>query len=373
MMIASGNDQELLDRVRAAGLMEPRRGYYAVKIAANLLLTAACWAAVVLVGSSWWQLAVAVAMGLTLLQSGFLGHDAGHKQITRSRRAADVLGLIHLNLLLGAATGWWVQHHNRHHSDPNNLDRDPDTTRRQVIFDVSELPAKARTPWRRFIIRHQSTMFFALLGQESYRIRAAGLLAARAGVLRRAPLELGLIMVHIGLFVSAAFWLLPFWLAASFILLSQLVLGIGLGAVFAPNHKGMLTYRDTDELDWLHRQILTSRNLRSGRLVDFLFAGLNYQIEHHLFPAMPRVNLRRARPIVRTYCAQHGIPYTEVSIWDSYRQVARHLAGVSRQAQRRPDPGSHAHSPQPDPGTQAPSPQRDPDLIQTPPARGSHL
>jgi fatty acid desaturase len=332
MTLATGNYQELLDEVRAAGLMDPRRGYYAIKIAANAVLTVACWALVVVVGDSWWQLAVAAAMGLVLLQSGFVGHDAGHKAISRSRRAAEVLGLIHLNLLLGAANGWWVQHHSRHHSDPNNLDRDPDTVRRQVIFDVSELPAKARTPWRRFIIRHQRVLFFALLGQESYRIRAAGFLTARAGILKRARLELSLIIVHIGLFAGAVFWLLPFWHAVGFILVSQLVLGIGLGAVFAPNHKGMLVYRDEDELDWLHRQVLTARNIRSGALLDFLFGGLNYQIEHHLFPAMPRVNLRRARPIVQKYCATHGIPYREVSLIASYREVAGHLGAVSREA-----------------------------------------
>lgn len=331
-MLATGNYQELLDQVRAAGLMDPRRGYYVAKIASTLLLTAGCWALVAVLGDSWWQLAVAVAMGFVLLQSGFLGHDAGHKQITRGRRSAEILGLIHLNLLLGAASGWWVQHHNRHHSDPNNLDRDPDTVRRQVIFDISELPAKARTPWRRFIIRHQRTMFFALMGQEAYRIRKAGFQAARAGALRRPILELGLVLLHIGLFAGAVFWLLPFWKALAFVLVSQLVLGIGLGAVFAPNHKGMPVYRDSDELDWLRRQILTARNIRSGRLIDFLFGGLNYQIEHHLFPAMPRINLRRVRPLVREYCATHGIPYVEVSLWRSYREVARHLGTVSREA-----------------------------------------
>jgi len=331
-MIATANYQELLDQVRSAGLMNPRRGYYTVKIAANLLLTAGCWTAFVLLGDSWWQLVVAVAMGFALLQSGFLGHDAGHKEITTARRAAEVLGLIHLNLLLGAANGWWVQHHNRHHSDPNNLDRDPDTVRRQVIFAPDELPVKGRTPLRRLIIRHQSVLFFALMGQEAYRVRAAGFQTARARVLKRPVLELSLVVVHIGLFVGAVFWVLPLWPAVMFILVSQLVLGIGLGAVFAPNHKGMLVYRDGDELDWLHRQVLTSRNIRSGRLIDFLFGGLNYQIEHHLFPSMPRVNLRRARPIVRGYCAAHGVPYREVSLWASYREVARHLGDVARRA-----------------------------------------
>jgi fatty acid desaturase len=91
----------------------------------------------------------------------------------------------------------------------------------------------------------------------------------------------------------------------------------------------MAVYRDDVAVDWLHRQVLTSRNLRSTRLTDFIYGGLNYQIEHHLFPAMPRVNLRRARPIVMRYCEAHGIPYREVPVGRSYREVARFLGEVS--------------------------------------------
>jgi fatty acid desaturase len=325
---------ELTEQVRAAGLLTPRRGYYAAKITANLLLTAGCWTAFALLGASPWQLAVAVALGFVLLQAGFLGHDAGHRQITRSKRAAELLGLLHLNLLLGAANGWWVAHHNRHHSDPNNLDRDPDTLRRPVLFDVSELPVKGRTAARRLLIRFQAVLFFVLLGNEAVRVRTAGIRAARAGVLRNPALELGLVAIHIGLFLGAVFVVLPVGLALAFVVVSQVTLGLGLGAVFAPNHKGMPVHRDGDDLDWLHRQVLTSRNIRAGRLVDFLFGGLNHQIEHHLFPGMPRANLRRARPIVRAYCARHAIPYREVSLWASYRAVAAHLGEVSRQARR---------------------------------------
>src|SRR5256885_6207414 len=165
----TGSFQELHDEVEAAGLLEPRRDYYTVKIAANLLLTAGCWTSVAVLGPTWWQLVVAVPLGLVLLQSGFLGHDAGHRQISRGRRAARLLGLLHLNLLLGAANGWWVQHHYRHHSEPNNLDKDPDTVRRQVIFAADELETKGRTAFRRFVIRNQAVMFFALMGQEGWR------------------------------------------------------------------------------------------------------------------------------------------------------------------------------------------------------------
>lgn len=326
----TGTYRELADLVHEAGLMAPRPDYYAWKIASNLLLAAACWTAFFLVGDSWWQVLVAVALGLSFVQSGFLGHDVGHRQVSRRRGARYVLGLIHLNLLIGASYGWWVWHHDRHHSDPNNLDRDPDTVRRQVIFDPSELAAKAHTPFRRFVIRFQSVMFFVLLGQEAWRVHLAGFQARRT--LRHPRLELGLVLLHGALVLTAAFSTLSLWLALVFLLVSQTVFGFYLGAVFAPNHKGMPVYRSTTSLDWLHRQVLTSRNIRPGRVTDFVFGGLNYQVEHHLFPSMARANLRLARPIVREYCDAHGIPYCEVGALASYREVARYLGEVSEAA-----------------------------------------
>jgi fatty acid desaturase len=76
--------------------------------------------------------------------------------------------------------------------------------------------------------------------------------------------------------------------------------------------------------------VLTSRNIRSNPLIDWLYGGLNYQIEHHLFPTMPRMNLGRCRIIVRDYCARNGIPYLETGIVDSYKEVASYLHEVSK-------------------------------------------
>jgi fatty acid desaturase len=88
-----------------------------------------------------------------------------------------------------------------------------------------------------------------------------------------------------------------------------------------------------DARDFLRRQVLTSRNVRGGWLIDFLLGGLNYQIEHHLFPSMPRASLRHARPIVRAHCLKYGLPYIEVSLFDSYRQALCHLHTVGRSGQ----------------------------------------
>jgi fatty acid desaturase len=328
----TGTFEELSARVRQAGLLRPRRDYYALKIVTNLLLLAGCYTALVRLGDTWWQLLVAAALAVAFVQTGFIAHDAGHKQISTAKRPAEVLGMLHMNLLLGVAYGWWVNHHNRHHSNPNNLDLDPDTVRRPVIFAVDELPAKAGSRFRRFVIRFQSVMFFVLLGHEAYRVRAAGVQAARLGALRWPRLELSLVAAHFVGYFGVLFTVLSPLRAVAFVLVHQVLFGLYLGAVFAPNHKGMAVYRSDVELDWLHRQVLTSRNVVSSRFTDFMYGGLNYQIEHHLFPSMPRVNLRRVRPVVRQYCAEHAIPYEEVPVWASYAAVARFLGRVSRQA-----------------------------------------
>jgi SAM-dependent methyltransferase len=92
------------------------------------------------------------------------------------------------------------------------------------------------------------------------------------------------------------------------------LLGVYLGASFAPNHKGMPILRAEDEHDFLRRQVLTSRNIRGGWLTDLALGGLNYQIEHHLFPSMPRPSLGRAQPLVREFCRQQGLPYCQASV-----------------------------------------------------------
>jgi fatty acid desaturase len=106
------------------------------------------------------------------------------------------------------------------------------------------------------------------------------------------------------------------------------VLGLYLGSTFAPNHKGMTVFDAGQRPDFLRRQVLTSRNLVGGRLTDLAFGGLNFQIEHHLFPSMPSANLRRCGPLVRRFCAEHAVTYTEAGIFDSYRMALRYLASI---------------------------------------------
>ena len=90
----------------------------------------------------------------------------------------------------------------------------------------------------------------------------------------------------------------------------------------------------SSDLDPFRRQVLTSRNVAPHPLVDVWYGGLNYQIEHHLFPMIPRNKLKAARRVVREYCSERAIPYSETSSWQSYKEIFRYLQSLSRQVEK---------------------------------------
>jgi fatty acid desaturase len=324
---------ELFKKVKGEGLLAMQAGWYYRRITLNLALFGAGLVAFVAVGDSWWQLLVAVWLGLWAAQTAFMFHDAGHKSMFKSKSSVSVVGYTHANLINGFSFGWWVGHHNRHHSHPNHMTLDPDIGRRTAIFDIRQYATRNRR--QRFIVRYQSVLFFVLLTLESYKMQKNAVKQIAGKQVRQPVIEGSLILLRAAVYVTCVFWVLNPLLAVAFIVVQHAVQGVYFGMIFAPNHKGM-QLRDGEEetLDWLERQVLTSRNIRPSRLMDFMYGGLNYQIEHHLFPALPQKNLPRVRQITMEYCAEHGIPYHEVGFWASYREVATFLHKVSAPIRR---------------------------------------
>jgi fatty acid desaturase len=317
---------QLSRQIKQAGLLDRRRGWYAAKISLNLALLTGGWAAFAVIGESWWQLVTAAYLAVVFTQVAFVGHDAGHRQIFRSRRANDRVGLVHANLLVGVSFGWWVAKHNRHHSNPNHEDLDPDVSITALAFTADQ--ASSKHGLVRLVARYQAWLFFPLLLLEAAHLHTAGSKAILRGSGRANALEGLLLLAHVAAYLAALVLVLSPLQAVAFIVVQQGLFGLYLGCSFAPNHKGMPTLTEADQLDFLRRQVLTSRNVAGSRLVDFLLGGLNYQIEHHLFPNMPRPNLRRAQPLVRAFCQQHGLPYIEASLFGSYAEAVRHLHAV---------------------------------------------
>ncbi len=333
---ARGSDfADLMRRVKAAGLLQRRPGYYAAKMALTGGLLAATWTGFVLIGDSWWQLAVAPFVAILFTQIGFIGHDAGHRQIFRSKGANYLVGLLHGNLAIGLSYGWWVDKHNRHHAHPNTEDKDPDIDIGALAFTAGQAGAK-RGRVTRFIARHQRYLFFPLLLLEAVQLHVSSVQALARRGLRHRTWETLMLGLHAAGYLTMVLLVLSPLKAVAFIAVQQALFGLYLGCSFAPNHKGMPMLSADDQTDFLRRQVLTARNVRGNWLVDFALGGLNYQIEHHLFPSMPRPNLRRAQPIIAQYCRQHGLPYRQTTLWRSYAEALRHLHQVGRPLRANP-------------------------------------
>jgi fatty acid desaturase len=319
---------ELSRQIKEAGLLERRSGYYIWKITLTIGLLAGGWTAFAVVGNSWWQLAVAVLLAAVFTQIGFLGHDAGHRQVFATRRANYVAGILLGNLSIGLSYGWWVDKHNRHHAHPNTEDADPDIAIGALAFSPAQ--ARAAKPLARLIFRYQAYLFFPLLLLEAANLHVASIRALTSRGARPQFWERALITVHALGYLTAVFLVLSPVKAVVFIIVQQGLFGLYLGCSFAPNHKGMPILSAGDQSDFLRRQVLTSRNVRGGWLTDFALGGLNYQIEHHLFPSMPRPNLSRSQALIEAFCQQRGVPYCQSSLTDSYAQALRYLHAVGR-------------------------------------------
>jgi fatty acid desaturase len=320
--------RDLAIRIRDAGLLDRRPGYYGVKISLTVTACVAGWAALLLVGDSWWTLGVAAFLGVTFTQLGFVGHDAGHLQVFRSRRANHALGLAVANALMGVSFGWWVPKHSAHHAHPNEIGRDPDLGEGIVVCPDAATD-NGRRSVTRWLARRQAWLFFPLMLLRSIGLHVSGIrrLARRRD--RAAAMEAALIALHLVLYATAVLLVLSPLRALAFVVVQQAVFSVYLGCSFAPNHKGMPLVEDAEHMSFVRRQVLTARNVAGGRLTTFVLGGLNYQIEHHLFPTMPRPNLARAQAMVQAFCTEANLTYTKRSVVGSFGQIVRHLRDLA--------------------------------------------
>jgi len=322
---------ELSRTVRESGLLARTTGFYLTLLAVLGVALVAIVAGVVVLGSSWWQLALAAALGVVMTQLAFVAHEAAHRQVFSSNRANDRLGRVLANAVVGISYSWWTVKHSRHHANPNKVDADPDIAEGVVSF-LPEHAARARG-LKAVVNRYQGWLFFPLLTLEGLNLHVTSLRSTVARV-REGSGRGELVTIALRLVLGVAFVLtvMPIGLGLAFLAVWGAVLGVYMGASFAPNHKGMAVLSPTSRVDFLSKQVLTSRNIRGSWGVNLLLGGLGSQIEHHLFPSMPRPHLIAARRLVRAHCAEVGVPYTETGLVESYGIVVRHLNEVGLSA-----------------------------------------
>lgn len=319
-------------QVSAVGLLDRRPGYYITKISLTVAASGAGWAAFVVVGNSWASLGLAAFLGLMFTQLGFIAHDAGHQQVFSSRRANRLLGLAVGNALIGMCFGWWVPKHNAHHAHPNEVGRDPDIGGGFVTFVPPGGDGKVRRDFAWLLARWQAPLFFPLMVLRSVGLHVSGVQHLVRQRDRAAAVEALLVALHLALFLTAVFVVLSPLKALAFVAVQQAVFSFYLGCSFAPNHKAMPIVPPGTAMGFARRQVVTSRNIAGGRFTTLVLGGLNYQIEHHLFPSMPRPNLRHAQNFVREFCLANDLGYCETSLPQSFRRIIRHLQASGQNA-----------------------------------------
>lgn len=316
----------LSETVRESGLLRRTPWFYAAIGLALVLALGAAIAGFLLLGESWYQLFVAGALGIIFTQIAFVAHEAAHRQILRLGPANDRLARFLIGSI-GMSYSWWDSKHTRHHSNPNRIGKDPDIQVDTISF-IEEDAVQARG-LRRWITQRQGWLFFPLLTLEGVNLHYQGIrhLVTQKRVKGR-WVELSIITTRFLLLLIPVFLILPLGMACAFLGVQFAVFGVYMGASFAPNHKGMPVIAHDARLDFLTKQVRTSRNIRGGWWATWLMGGLNYQIEHHLFPSMARPFLAQTREIVREHCRALNVPYTETSLWQSYAIVIAYLNRV---------------------------------------------
>jgi len=333
---------EVLTLVKNHGLLKKKPSFYVNRLVVISLISAGLWGGAVATGfatdqSQWWILlgfGLAALLGVLSAQYGFIAHEAAHRQIFHSNKANDALGLVLANLFAGLSYGFWLRKHNKHHQRPNQIGQDPDIAIRVLSFTTeSKLQKKGIERW---FSDRQGYLFPLLLLFTGFDL----LLDSFVGLSRKErPLkvrvfEFSLMIVRqlapyvaMGL-IFGWFWAIALW----FVMMMSF--GFFMGAAFAPNHKGMPLIPKDSKIDFFERQVLTSRNIKGSWLKDNLMGGLNYQVEHHLFPSMARPFLRKAHAIVAEYCRSEDITLVEMNLLASYSVIMKHLnkVGLSNNA-----------------------------------------
>ncbi len=333
--VSDADYAELRRQVQAAGLLDRAYGYYSARIVLTYgMFAAAVILMFVLPPTRGWSVVAAVCFGFAAMQVSFLGHDAGHLAVFKSARANFAMGLVSMSLTLGNSFWYWCNRHNLHHSHTNDVKVDPDIQGGGLLM-YTDGQAAATRGWRRFVARNQgkfSAVVLALLFIIVFWVKAESWMFALTR-LREARRRQDLALLVLNLALSLAPMLVLGWHWFHVWLLGQMLASLYFSLIIATNHKGMPIWATGAPLSFVERQVLSSRNVTSHPVWDFLFGGLNYQIEHHLFPTMPRCNLKRARDIIKPFCLAHCLDYEELNPLASYRAILVEAERVARFAE----------------------------------------
>lgn len=332
--------------IRAEGLYDCNYAAYAVEACRYAMLFAG-----MLLFLRWgWYVPSALCMGAFWHQISFFAHDAGHIGITHRFHTDSVLGILVADFMGGLSLGWWKKTHNTHHIVTNSPEHDPDieylpflavshrflASLRSTYYDhVMEYDAAAR-----FCVQIQKYLYYPLLAFgrfNLYRLSWEYLLTGQAP--RKGP---SWWHRHLEIAGQLFFWTwygygivyksIPNNADRILFLVVSHVAVLPLHVQLALSHFAMSTADLGPQESFPQKMLRTTMDVDCPAWLDFFHGGLQFQVVHHLYPRIPRHNLRRTQKLVQEFCNDVGIPYALYGFVDGNERVVSSLGEVSRQA-----------------------------------------
>ncbi|GLT46600.1 hypothetical protein SLA2020_203440 [Shorea laevis] len=300
--------------------------------------------------SVWAHLGSAMVLGVLWMQSAYVGHDSGHYQVMKSPGYNKAAQLLAGNCLTGISIAWWKWTHNQHHIACNSLDHDPDL-QHIPMFAVSSHLFNSITSYfygrklsfdslARFFISYQHWTFYPVMCVARVNLFLQTFLLL-FNLKRRVP-DRALNIIGITVFWT---WFpllvsfLPNWEQRIMFVLTSFAVTSIQHVQFCLNHFSADVYIGPPEgNDWFEKQTSGTLDISCSSWMDWFFGGLQFQLEHHLFPRLPRCQLRKVSPLVRDLCKKHNLPYRSLSFLEANQWTIRTLRTAALQARDLTNP-----------------------------------
>jgi len=280
----------------------------------------------------------AIILGISYQQLGWLGHDYSHQQVFQNRSFNNFMAYFTGTILSGYSVNWWKERHNSHHAITNVLEGDPDVDNLPLfVWSRDDIPRMATIPASEKIIPYQHYYFlpFTLFLKLIWNLQSVFFVQQghNKHLNKVANYEKFCIIFHYTWISLVLIFFLPSWSAAlAFFFITELIGGACIANIVFMNHYAcqQMTWNQGQQADFLQLQLNTTRNVESSLFMDWFAGGLNLQIEHHLFPTMPRHNLLKVKPIVEEFCKNYNLPYQSLPFSSCMKEVLGKLQDVAQ-------------------------------------------
>ncbi|RHZ50972.1 hypothetical protein CDV55_103421 [Aspergillus turcosus] len=337
--------RDLNERIRAEGLYNCNYFSYFIECCRYTLFATLAYTLLRL----GWYVPSSFFLGCFWHQLVFTAHDAGHMGITHHFHVDSVVGIIIADYLGGLSLGWWKRNHNVHHIVTNAPEHDPDiehmpffaishrflTSLRSTYYDrVMHFDAMAN-----FMLRYQHYLYYPILlfGRFNlYRLSWEYLFCGQAP--KKGPAWWHR-WFEIGGQVFFWYWFgygvlyrsIPDWSSRiAYILVSHMVTA-PLHVQITLSHFAMSTADLGVHESFPQKMLRTTMDVDCPTWLDFFHGGLQFQAIHHLYPRIPRHNLRRTQQLIIDFCRDTGIPYAVFTFYDGNKEVISRLGDVAKQ------------------------------------------